>query len=380
MHRIGVLIVLLFSLTGATAAEIDVKHVENGSSLIVIEGEFESQDIDTFRSRIAQLPSTKTIVALRSDGGSLVAGIRIGALIREKKFSTLVPDGASCASACALAWLGGSRRFVGQDSSVGFHSAYVVKSQVPTESGYGNAILGAYLNQLGLSEKAILYVTKAGPTSMQWMSLEGAVEHGIAVAQLAPQPAARDANTAAVAEHLGTGPAHRAREVVRLAIERSSKPSDEVVPLLEGIYAETVVYQGKSTSRQDILRSKHRLADRWSERVYTIRPGSLTATCAANGSTCRVKGVVSWKYFDAKTAKVTSAKMMNATTVGTKKPASQSRGVASFEYRVLLTGEAPKIIAESRSVHEPASATGSPLKKAQRDFRQLLAKVSKLIQ
>ncbi|MPZ38999.1 MAG: hypothetical protein GEU95_13225 [Rhizobiales bacterium] len=359
MHRIGALIFLLFSLVEAKAADIDVKHLDNGSMLIAIEGEFETSDIDTFRTKVASLPAARASVALRSDGGSLVAGIRIGSLIREKKFTTIVPDGASCASACALAWLGGHRRLVGLDSSVGFHSAYVVKSQGPTESGYGNAILGAYLNQLGLSEKAILYVTKAGPTSMQWMSLDGAAEHGIAVAQVSPHPAARDANAAAIVDHLGTSPEQRARDVVRLLVERSSGPRDEVLPFLEGLYAETVVYHGKSTPRQAVLRSKYRLTDRWSDRTYTIR--SLVATCAGNGQTCRVKGVVSWKYYDARTT-------------------SRSRGIARLEYKVLMTGETPQIVAESRFVHGPRAATAGPLTKAQRDFRQLLAKVSKLIQ
>ena len=126
-------------------------------------------------------------VAFRSDGGSLVAGIRIGTLIREKKFATVIPDGASCASACALAWLGGARRFMGEGASVGFHAAYVLKSYGPVESGSGNAILGAYLNQLGLSEDAILYITKTAPTSIQWMNLDDANEHGIAAATLSPQ-------------------------------------------------------------------------------------------------------------------------------------------------------------------------------------------------
>ena len=190
MHSIWVFILSLFSLAAAAAADIDVKAVDNKSALIVIEGEFESGDVETFRAKVASLSAARVTVAFRSEGGSLVAGIRIGALIREKKITTVVPDGALCASACALAWLGGTRRFVGQNSNVGFHAAYILKSHGPAESGSGNAILGAYLNQLGLSENAILYITKAAPTSIQWMSLEDAAEHGIAVASLSPQRAA----------------------------------------------------------------------------------------------------------------------------------------------------------------------------------------------
>ena len=111
--------------------------------------------------------------------GSLLAGIRIGTMIRAKNFATVVPEGTQCASACAIAWLGGTPRLVEERASVGFHAAYIVKAGGPIESGPGNAILGAYLNQLGLSEKAILYITHAGPTTIHWMNMGEAAEYGI---------------------------------------------------------------------------------------------------------------------------------------------------------------------------------------------------------
>ena len=363
MHRIGasILVLLLLSLTVAKAADIDVKHLGNGSTLIVVDGEFELSDVDTFRTKVAALSTSRVAVAFQSDGGSLVAGIRMGALIREKKFATVVPDGASCASACALAWLGGTRRFMGQGSSVGFHAAYILKSYGPIESSSGNAILGAYLNQLGLSEEAILYVTKAAPTSIQWISLQDANEHGIAVAMLSPHEATPGSNAAGIAEHREGNAERRATDFVRSLLAHWSRSSAEVQPLLKGLYAETVLYHGKSTPRHAVLLSKHRLAERWTERAYTIQPGSLSATCAKAGATCRVKSVISWKYYNAKTA-------------------SRSRGIASFEYRVVLAGDAPQIVAETRAAQEPPAATATRLKQAQRDFQQLLAKVSKLIQ
>lgn len=360
MRSICVFAVLLFAMTAARAADIEVMPLDNGSALIVIEGKFELGDVDTFRTKIESLSTAKATVAFLSKGGRLLAGIRIGALIRAKKFATIVPDGASCASACALAWLGGTKRFVGHDATIGFHAAYIVKSDGPIESGPGNAILGAYLNQLGLSEKAILYITQATPTSMQWMNLKDAAEHGIAVVPLPPAQSA-GSNAAGIATSLEGSPGRRATDFVRSLIARWSGPSTEVVPFLERVYADKVLYNGKSTSRQTVLLSKQRLADRWTERAYTIRAGSLSATCAGAGETCRVKGVMSWKYYDAKTM-------------------GRSRGVASFDYTVVMEGDAPRIVAETSSVHTSPLAAPSPLQKVRRDFRQLLAQVSKLVQ
>lgn len=363
MHRIGLSFVVLWLLSSAaaTAAEIDVKLIDNKSVLILVEGDFEHDDVEAFRTKVATLSTSRVTVAFRSDGGSLVAGIRIGTLIREKKFATVIPDGASCASACALAWLGGTKRFMGQGASVGFHAAYVVKSYGPVESGSGNAILGAYLNQLGLSEEAILYITKTAPTSIQWMNLRDANEHGIAVATLSPQYAIPPSSAVAIAEQRAESPERRATDFVRSLLAHWSRPSEEALPMMEGLYAETVVFQGRSTPRQEVLMSKRRVAERWSERSYSIQPGSLSATCAPTGATCRVKGVMSWKLFDAKTAQ-------------------RTRGTSSIEYRIALAGDAPRIVAEARSVQGRPSTVAAQLEKARRDLKQLLGKVSKLVQ
>ena len=95
-------------------------------ALILMRGPLRVEDIEAFRFKAASMP--KAVVALESDGGSLLAGIRIGTDIRLRSFVTLVPNGARCASACAIAWLGGARRFMGEDAMVGFHAAYKTRA------------------------------------------------------------------------------------------------------------------------------------------------------------------------------------------------------------------------------------------------------------
>lgn len=357
MRGIGVIILLLLAAR-AEAAHIDIKPLDNGSALIVIDGKFEVADIETFRAKVAALPAGKATVAFQSKGGRLLAGIRIGTLIRTKRFTTVVPDGAVCSSACALAWLGGTQRYVGKDANVGFHAAFTFRAGEPTESGVGNAILGAYLNQLGLSEKAILYITRAAPTSMEWMSLEQAAEHGITVARLQPPSSAppSSANGAASAEYPDSSPERRALDFVLALAARWSGPNAEVLHALDALYTDNVVYQGKSTPRETVVLSKRRFAERWTERSYDIHPRSLSATCAEAGGTCRVKGRMKWKFRNASTS---------------------SRGVATFEYGLVLDGEAPRIAAEASSPHKKQSPTSNPLKQVGRSLQQLLAQISK---
>jgi hypothetical protein len=358
VRNVCVIVFWLLALPVAQAADIVVKPLEGGSTLIAIDGELELSDIDSFRWRAELLPVGRTTVEFRSKGGRLLAGIRIGAQIRAKRFNTVVPDGAQCASACALAWLGGVRRFVGEDSSVGFHTAYILKTAGPAESGPGNAILGAYLNQIGLSEEAILYITHAAPTSVQWMSLEEAAEYGIVVAKLPPTGVSVPSGDAVGPQHPLGSPEQRAIDFVHSLFDRWSGPNAELLAALDRLYTEKVLYHGKSMPRQTVLLSKRRFANRWSQRNYAIRPGSLSATCAGAGGTCRVKGSVSWKLHEAKTT-------------------TASRGVASFAYSIVLKDSGPQISAETDTVNDKPSTTSSSLTQVGRGIQQLLAQLSK---
>src|SRR5262249_4601914 len=97
---------ILFVTTPAVAATITVRpETPDRPVVVVVEGPLAAFDEDQFAAKTAPLSSA--FVAFSSDGGSLVAGLRIGEAIRRKRFSTIVPDGRRCASACALAWLGG---------------------------------------------------------------------------------------------------------------------------------------------------------------------------------------------------------------------------------------------------------------------------------
>ena len=126
------------------------------------------------------------------DGGNLLAGLGIGRAIRLKEFTTIVPKNSVCASACGLAWLGGIERLVDEGAHVGFHAAYITDKGESKETGMGNALAGAYLNQLGLTQSAIAYVTEAAPQNMKWLTAEDAKNVGITMTVLAsnaPEPA-----------------------------------------------------------------------------------------------------------------------------------------------------------------------------------------------
>jgi TPR repeat protein len=183
--------VVLALTSSSHAAEIVAMPVGNDPEIgaIAVEGEFILSDVEKFRKAI--FPFSKAFVALKSDGGSVVAGIQIGELIRFKNYSTIVADGTRCASACALAWLGGTKRLMGVGAQIGFHAAFVVRSGQANESGAANALVGAYLNKLGLPDRAVIYITQAPPESMTWLNLAEAQRKGIDVVRYSPYQSVR---------------------------------------------------------------------------------------------------------------------------------------------------------------------------------------------
>jgi hypothetical protein len=85
---------------------------------------------------------------------------------------------------------------------IGFHAAYLNQAGHAVETGTGNALLGAYLNKLGLPDRAVVFITQSSSESMTWLSPETAAREGIDVSLFPPpenKPAAAPPQLAAVA-------------------------------------------------------------------------------------------------------------------------------------------------------------------------------------
>ncbi|MDX1010508.1 hypothetical protein GOE08_27130 [Sinorhizobium medicae] len=181
--RYKVLLASLLSSFPVMAADISREGGSDGIDLISVSGTFTEGDDATFRKLAAV--SDRAVVVLNSGGGNLNVGLEIGKAIRLRGFATAVPPEALCASACALTWLAGSPRLLDAQSKLGFHAAYRVVNGKASESGAANALVGAYLNQLGLSDRAVVYVTSAPPEGVEWLTAQTAASVGIGYESIA---------------------------------------------------------------------------------------------------------------------------------------------------------------------------------------------------
>jgi hypothetical protein len=175
---------VLLAVNPAYCADINAKKLpKTGILFISIEGEITPGDLEKFRA--VAVAQKDAVVWLGSPGGSTVEAIAIGKAIRLMGLPTFVGDDAPCTSACALIWLAGETRHLSTGARVGFHAAYTQKDGQASESGVGNAIIGNYLSQLNLSERAIVFATSAGPGRFNWLSADNADDVGIPISTIA---------------------------------------------------------------------------------------------------------------------------------------------------------------------------------------------------
>jgi len=172
------LIALAIAAPGMAATIERNEHSNSGWSIVTVSGEIEPGDGELF-SRIAADRSA-VLVRFDSRGGTTFDALQIGRKIRAMGYLTTVPRNGMCTSACALAWLGGVQRYIESNASLGFHATYIIQPDgSKLETGAGNAVVGAYLNQLGLADGAIRFATSAGPDEILWLNKRMSALYGI---------------------------------------------------------------------------------------------------------------------------------------------------------------------------------------------------------
>ena len=286
------LMLLLVESPSAKSADIFVDRSRAGKPPIVaIIGEIELGDSERFSSLVSGLPNA--IVGLDSPGGNMLASIQIGEIVREKGFTTVVPDKMTCASGCALIWLAGARRYVWDTARIGFHGAFDPTTM--EQSGLGNRMIGAYLDKLGLSTEAIAYMTAASPTDMRWLHSGDAKRLGIAADELGSINTDRPIPD----KPRGAGSklkSEAAAFVMNFFSQWNAASRSGSVSALAMEYSDNVEYFGVKKISKDILLDKQNSLRWWPIQVYNVRWESVRTSCIESNFECMVTGIVDWRY------------------------------------------------------------------------------------
>ncbi|KPQ02779.1 MAG: putative periplasmic protein [Rhodobacteraceae bacterium HLUCCA12] len=162
-------------LAAAAPAVAEGASIEQwrGHSVIRISGEIHSGLSDQLAGIIDQADiwaDGTRVLLLDSPGGSVDEAFRVSDVIQRSATRTVVPNGASCASACAsIVFVAGQYRTVEPFGRLGQHSCS--RSELPDQQC--NDEIAAHAVQNGVSHGSIAaFVTYALPSEMIWFSRE----------------------------------------------------------------------------------------------------------------------------------------------------------------------------------------------------------------
>jgi hypothetical protein len=127
-----------------------IEHPGNTSrklTAILATGEIAKGDAKKLELFFSRLPHRKnTAIYLASPGGNLYEGINLGQYFRKNGIKTVIEGASDCASACAIAFLGGTDRkgkpwrSSSSNSRLGFHAFASPDGAPPTSDEVQNVV------------------------------------------------------------------------------------------------------------------------------------------------------------------------------------------------------------------------------------------------
>lgn len=225
---------LAFGALAQPAAALDIsKHEKDSAEVnaIQLKGRIDEGDTFQLQAYIAGLPKKGRIaVYLNSPGGNLGEGMRLGRFFYEHKIETVIETKTACASACALAFLGGRDAETGKplrtkaaNSGLGFHSftrefdkdkKYTADDlKIVVQRTQSTVyVVADYLKAIGADMDVIRLMLKAEANQMNFLSNDDALALNIRIfdekrnAVVDPEQVMDRLNGRSLANHPVTGP------------------------------------------------------------------------------------------------------------------------------------------------------------------------------
>jgi hypothetical protein len=164
-HLATALIFTIFSILNLSATECCAMDFSRSGLDLYGRGDINAGDSDKLIAALGYDDGiSQSYIHLNSNGGDLFEGIKIGEIIHHSELETVIDADGSCFSACAIAFLGGVRRYVtGEEpgrvirwgAQLGFHGFYSsgqtvnFENSVLEKSRLINGIILEYAQEMG---------------------------------------------------------------------------------------------------------------------------------------------------------------------------------------------------------------------------------------
>lgn len=156
----------------AFAAQLTTTLSRENRTIVALMGELAEGDASRLRDIIGASNSSGRPVSgirLNSQGGSLVEGVRLAAVIQRARIATVIVSGATCASACFIAFAAGNQKFVSATATVGVPGA---------ADRYGQDTAGEIppivrvVKELGLLDAIVEKMLSTREDQISWLTLD----------------------------------------------------------------------------------------------------------------------------------------------------------------------------------------------------------------
>ncbi|RUL97740.1 hypothetical protein [Rhizobium chutanense] len=356
------LLLAFVAMAGEGHAAISYQRVDGGAAGrgLVITGVFESDDPTELVEEYRQYQAD--YISFDSPGGNVATAIKFGRAIRALNARTLQIRAMECASACAFAFVGGVERFA-EPGSIGVHRASLSddatvdnKLAVSTIQAMTSEIIG-YLTDMGVSPNLLQLSLSIDSTDIRYLTAAEMRDWNIntpedmsLVQESAPPPPGAAPQESATSADMPSDPSAseevaasepgdlttEAVDFVNRYNDEWSKDSASALAFMNGVYADEVSFFGNSVAKDAVLKEKAAFAQRWPERIYSVKPGSVTASCAGK---CEMSGIVEWFARNKDTGKT-------------------SAGMAEFSYvwntaSLQIESETGKVLATDKGAKAP---------------------------
>lgn len=159
------------------SAPLSISLVPGG--VLMLSGTITTGAADAFAEEIGLRGDYVETVSLDSPGGSVDDALAIGRMIREAGFSTVVGDGALCASSCPLVLAGGTERSVSPRAAVGVHQIYASaagadlgSAQAMSDAQAVTARITRYLDDMGVDPRVWINAMETPPDRLYYLTHE----------------------------------------------------------------------------------------------------------------------------------------------------------------------------------------------------------------
>ncbi|CAM8377208.1 hypothetical protein MCECIE61_00639 [Candidatus Methylopumilus planktonicus] len=181
MRLILLLLILFSSISETHSFTITAEPPDKLSKLtfgttgwsIYIDGDIDKASAIKLSRELPKYYKTGVFIYFNSSGGDPIAAMEIGRIIRKfsgahvnigkKNFLTNQIDSGICLSACTLAYLGGTYRFIDKNSIYGVHLTKLKNDIASKKYDFAlgqilNSEIAIYLNEMGINQNLMQYI------------------------------------------------------------------------------------------------------------------------------------------------------------------------------------------------------------------------------